>query len=148
MQFCNLWHEKKCESDSKAVLIMPLVMFLAPNDPRMLNTIRAIMRPPERGGLMVNDMCLRYLPLTEHFTDGLPGHEGTFSMCTFWQVPSLGFHISLCIITCFSFVNLPIPTYSRLIEALTRAGKYSPHLLEKAQIIFEEMLTYGNHLGL
>ncbi|CAG8803749.1 6266_t:CDS:2, partial [Dentiscutata erythropus] len=35
-----------------------------------------------------------------------------------------------------------------LVEALTRAGKYDKKLLEKAEIIFERMIGYGNHLGL
>lgn len=36
-----------------SVLIMPLVFFVAPNDPRMLSTIRHILLPPEKGKFLV-----------------------------------------------------------------------------------------------
>jgi GH15 family glucan-1,4-alpha-glucosidase len=51
--------------------------------------------------------------------DGLPGVEGTFNMCSFW-----------------------------LVEALTRAGRTDPQRLAEARLLFEQMLGYGNHLGL
>jgi GH15 family glucan-1,4-alpha-glucosidase len=35
-----------------------------------------------------------------------------------------------------------------LVEALTRAGRTDPKQLDKARLIFEEMLSYSNHLGL
>ncbi|CAO3589065.1 unnamed protein product [Absidia cylindrospora] len=35
-----------------------------------------------------------------------------------------------------------------LVEALARAGKYDPKLLLRASVMFERMLSYGNHLGL
>ena len=68
-------------------LIMPLVFFMAPNDPRMLKTIDAICRRPEEGGLLSNSLVYRYN--LEEFADGLPGGEGTFNMCTFWLVEAL-----------------------------------------------------------
>ena len=51
--------------------------------------------------------------------DGMPGEEGTFNICTFW-----------------------------LVEALTRAGRTDRRHLERARLMFEEMLGYANHLGL
>ncbi len=51
--------------------------------------------------------------------DGLSGEEGTFNICTFW-----------------------------LVEALTRSGKSDPEKLEKARLIFEQMLGYANHVGM
>ncbi len=35
-----------------------------------------------------------------------------------------------------------------LIEALTRAGRFDRQRLEQARLLFEQMLTYANHLGL
>ncbi len=35
-----------------------------------------------------------------------------------------------------------------LVEALTRAGRTSPRLLDEAHLLFERMLGYANHLGL
>ncbi|KAB8303249.1 hypothetical protein EYC80_004692 [Monilinia laxa] len=51
--------------------------------------------------------------------DGVGGREGAFSMCTFW-----------------------------LVEALTRAGVYDRKYLVKAVNIFENMLSFGNHLSM
>ena len=107
------------ESDSldAANLMMPLVFFLSPTDPRNLKTIDAILRSPAEGGLLSNNLVYRYN--LEGTDDGLRGEEGTFNICTFW-----------------------------LVEALTRAGRTDPARLEKARLIFEQMLGYANHLGL
>jgi GH15 family glucan-1,4-alpha-glucosidase len=51
--------------------------------------------------------------------DGVGGREGAFSMCTFW-----------------------------LVEALTRASIYEPKYLIRAINIFENMLTFSNHLSM
>jgi len=37
-----------------AVLIMPLVFFMQPSDPRFVSTLKRIMKTPEKGGLMSN----------------------------------------------------------------------------------------------
>jgi GH15 family glucan-1,4-alpha-glucosidase len=68
-------------------LIMPLVFFMAPNDPRMLSTLDATMEDPSKGGLLSNSLVYRYN--TNHYFDGLEGEEGTFNMCTFWLVEAL-----------------------------------------------------------
>jgi GH15 family glucan-1,4-alpha-glucosidase len=68
-------------------LIMPLVFFLSPSDPRMLKTLDAINRPPKDGGLVSNSLVYRYD--VKKSADGLTGEEGTFSLCTFWLVEAL-----------------------------------------------------------
>jgi GH15 family glucan-1,4-alpha-glucosidase len=68
-------------------LLMPLVFFVSPVDPKMLDTIGAVMRPPAEGGLLSDSLVYRYD--TEHPADGLPGREGTFNMCSFWLVEAL-----------------------------------------------------------
>ena len=70
-----------------SALVMPLVFFMAPNDPRMLDTLDAICRDPADGGLLSASLVYRYN--TDHFDDGLSGEEGTFNMCTFWLVEAL-----------------------------------------------------------
>lgn len=70
-----------------SLLIMPLVFFMAPNDPRMIKTIDAIRRPPAKGGLFTDGLVYRYPPGPKF--DGLPGEEGTFNMCSFWLVEAL-----------------------------------------------------------
>ena len=68
-------------------LLMPLVFFMAPNDPRMLTTLDAIRRPVAAGGLAADGLVYRYDPAAA--PDGLRGHEGTFNMCSFWLVEAL-----------------------------------------------------------
>lgn len=70
-----------------SILIMPLVFFMSPSDPRMLATLRAINRPPREGGLVSDGLVFRYD--TETSVDGLTGREGTFNLCTFWLVEAL-----------------------------------------------------------
>jgi GH15 family glucan-1,4-alpha-glucosidase len=67
--------------------MMPLVFFLAPNDPRMLETIDAINRPARDGGLVSAGMVYRYD--LDKTPDGLKGKEGTFNICSFWLVEAL-----------------------------------------------------------
>jgi GH15 family glucan-1,4-alpha-glucosidase len=68
-------------------LIMPLVFFVSPVDPKMLATVAAITRSPRDGGLYADGLVYRYDP--EKTEDGLTGREGTFNMCTFWLVEAL-----------------------------------------------------------
>ncbi len=68
-------------------LIMPMVFFMAPNDPRMLSTLQAINRSPKEGGLVSDGLVYRYD--SETGEDGLTGPEGTFTMCSFWLVEAL-----------------------------------------------------------
>ena len=70
-----------------ATLLMPLVFFLSPTDPRMLRTLEAIRQPPHKGGLVSDSLVFRYN--LHHSADGLMGEEGTFNMCTFWLVEAL-----------------------------------------------------------
>jgi GH15 family glucan-1,4-alpha-glucosidase len=75
------------EALDAAVLIAPLVFFIAPNDPRFTGTLDRILRTPEQGGLTVNGMVYRYDTRTS--SDGIIGDEGAFSMVTFWLVEAL-----------------------------------------------------------
>jgi GH15 family glucan-1,4-alpha-glucosidase len=63
-------------------LLMPLVFFLSPTDPRMLKTLEAIEKE-----LVSDNLVYRYS--LKEWKDGLKGNEGTFNMCTFWLVEAL-----------------------------------------------------------
>jgi GH15 family glucan-1,4-alpha-glucosidase len=84
------WHEERkafvqhYDTDvlDASVLLMPLVKFIAPTDPRWLSTLDAI------GEELVSD-SLVYRYNVEISPDGLEGDEGTFSICTFWYVEAL-----------------------------------------------------------
>ena len=66
-----------------ASLLMPLVRFVSPTDPRWTSTLRAIEEE------LVSDSLVYRYRLDERFSDGLSGQEGTFSMCSFWYVECL-----------------------------------------------------------
>lgn len=91
-----------------ALLLMPLMRFIAPKDPMWLSTLKAI-----EEDLVSDSLVFRYRH-EEAAYDGLNSAEGTFSMCTFWY-----------------------------IEALAKSGQ-----LQKAQLFFEKMLGYANHVGI
>jgi GH15 family glucan-1,4-alpha-glucosidase len=63
-----------------SLLLVPLVGFLPPNDPRIQGTIRAV----EDKLLIDGEFVLRYE--TESPRDGLPEGEGAFLPCSFWLV--------------------------------------------------------------
>lgn len=65
-----------------ATLLMPIIRFISPQDPRWLSTLAQIEKR-----LVSDFLVYRYRP-DEHL-EGLKGGEGTFSMCTFWYVECL-----------------------------------------------------------
>jgi GH15 family glucan-1,4-alpha-glucosidase len=65
-----------------SVLLMPLVRFIGPKDPRWLSTLDAIGRE-----LRVDSLIYRYARSIAD--DGLPGEEGGFSACSFWYAEAL-----------------------------------------------------------
>jgi GH15 family glucan-1,4-alpha-glucosidase len=90
-----------------SLLLMPLMGFVSPKDPMWLSTLKAMDRE-----LVSDSLVYRYNPSAS--PDGLQGHEGTFSLCSFFYV-----------------------------DALARSGR-----LAEAELTFQKMHTYGNHLGL
>lgn len=100
-------------------LMMPLVFFLSPADPRMLATLDAINQSPKSGGLVSDSLVYRYN--VEETPDGLRGSEGTFNLCTFWLVEAL---------------------------TRAGVANRDNAQLDEARLIFEEILGYANHLGL
>ncbi len=65
-----------------ATLLIPLVGFLPPDDPRVVGTVDAI-----RKRLTVDGFVLRYN--SGRTDDGLPPGEGVFLACSFWMVDNL-----------------------------------------------------------
>jgi GH15 family glucan-1,4-alpha-glucosidase len=117
--FHHFWNEelgafvqsKGSNALDAACLLMPLVKFISPVDPRWLSTLDAIGRE-----LTEDALVRRYDPgvTASAEVDALGGVEGAFTTCSFWY-----------------------------IECLARAGR-----LDEAQLLFEKMLGYANHLGL
>jgi GH15 family glucan-1,4-alpha-glucosidase len=85
---CRLGYDREEQSfvqsfGSKALdaslLLLPVVGFLPPDDPRVTGTVNAVERR-----LMVNGFVCRYD--TGESDDGLPGSEAAFLACSFWLV--------------------------------------------------------------
>ena len=73
---------KGAETVDAATLLMPIIRFIGPKDPRWLSTLQEIERR-----LVSDFLVFRYRPNQE--LEGLKGAEGTFSMCTFWYAECL-----------------------------------------------------------
>ncbi len=84
------WHEERGafvqhfdgEVLDASLLLMPLVKFISPTDPRWLSTLDRISEE-----LVSDSLVYRYN--VEAAPDGVAGDEGTFSMCSFWYVEAL-----------------------------------------------------------
>jgi GH15 family glucan-1,4-alpha-glucosidase len=65
-----------------SLLLMPLMGFVAPQEPQWMQTLDAMDTE-----LVSDSLVYRYNPSAT--PDGLQGSEGTFSLCTFWYVDAL-----------------------------------------------------------
>jgi len=89
--YANFWDEERSafvqhlgsKSMDASALMMPLVKFISPTDPRWLSTMRAI-----EEDLVEDSLVYRYR-MGEGASDGLSGEEGTFCICSFWYVECL-----------------------------------------------------------
>jgi GH15 family glucan-1,4-alpha-glucosidase len=66
-----------------SALLLPLMKFISPTDPRWLSTLAAITE-----NLVEDSLVYRYRP-NKSAPDGLSGKEGTFSVCSFWYAECL-----------------------------------------------------------
>jgi pentatricopeptide repeat protein len=90
--FANFWNEelqaftqaKGGEAIDASCLLMPLVKFISPVDPRWLSTLDAV-----RDHLADDALVRRYDVEASADVDGLEGEEGSFTACSFWYVECL-----------------------------------------------------------
>jgi GH15 family glucan-1,4-alpha-glucosidase len=75
--FVQAYGSKRLDAN---LLLISIVGFLPPEDPRIRGTLQAI----EARLLIEGEFVLRYE--TEHAGDGLPAGEGAFLACSFWLV--------------------------------------------------------------
>jgi len=86
----NFWNEKLgaweqykgSDSVDASALLMPLVHFITPDEPRWIATLKVIEEK-----LSTDVLIYRYDNAEEQ--DGLSGEEGTFNMCSFWFIEAL-----------------------------------------------------------
>jgi GH15 family glucan-1,4-alpha-glucosidase len=89
--FEHFWHrQRKAFVQAKgthgldaSALVMPLLRFISPTDPRWLATLRAIEQD------LVSDSLVYRYRTGDEFKDGLVGEEGTFGLCSFWYAECL-----------------------------------------------------------
>ncbi len=89
--YANFWSEKKkafvqykgAEILDAAALLMPLIRFINPYEPKWLSTMEAIEKE------LVSDSLVYRYRTDSGASDGLLGEEGTFNMCSFWYVECL-----------------------------------------------------------
>jgi GH15 family glucan-1,4-alpha-glucosidase len=88
--FENFWDEemqafvqyKGAKAVDASVLLMPLMRFISPSDPKWISTLAAVERD-----LTVDTLVYRYRN-SEHI-DGIEDGEGTFTACSFWFIEAL-----------------------------------------------------------
>jgi len=129
----NFWNEeqqawvqhktngKAGDTIDASVLLMPLVHFITPEEPRWKATMEAI-----NNKLRLDVLIYRYDNDIDGF-DGLTGKEGTFNMCSFWYIECLA-------------------KSKRLDEAIENFEKmlgYANHL----GLFSEQISKKGEHLG-
>jgi GH15 family glucan-1,4-alpha-glucosidase len=86
----NFWDEelkafvqyKGAKALDASVLLMPMMRFISPSDPRWLSTLEAVERE-----LTVDTLVYRYRNHGQ--IDGLHDREGTFTACSFWFIEAL-----------------------------------------------------------
>jgi len=104
-----------------SALILPLVFFLSPTDPRMQSTIKQI-----TSNLASDALVFRYLQESAA-PDGLSGQEGTFTLCSFWLVEAL---------TRAGRLEEARLTFEKILSYANHLGLYA-----------EELSVTGEHLG-
>ena len=104
-----------------SLLLMPLLRFLPPDDPRIRATVLAISEELTQDGLV-----LRYR--VDETDDGLSGREGTFTICSFWLVSALS----------------EIGEHRKARDLCEKVLSYASPLLLYAE---EIAATSGRHLG-
>lgn len=112
--------KKVSDTMDASVLLMPLVHFVTPDEPRWVSTMEAVNRE-----LRLDVLVYRYT--NKDKIDGLDGKDGTFTMCSFWYIECLA-------------------KMGRLDEAVENFEKmigYGNHL----GLFAEQISKSGEHLG-
>ncbi len=91
-------------------LLLPMVGFIPPNDPRMRSTVDCVMDQ------LTDEHSFVYRYKTE---DGLAGNEGTFTLCSFWLVDNLAMQ---------GRVDEASSLFDRLVSYAGRLGLFSEEI--------------------
>jgi len=111
---------KGADAVDASALLMPLVHFITPDEPRWLSTLKVI---EER--LSTDVLIYRYNNAGD--ADGIAGEEGTFNMCSFWFIEALAKNKEV----------------SKALEYFEKMNGYANHL----GLFSEQIGKRGEHLG-
>jgi GH15 family glucan-1,4-alpha-glucosidase len=114
-------------------LLLPLVGFIAPDDPRMRSTVDRIIEhlTDERG------FVYRYR--AEETDDGLTGGEGTFTICTFWLVDNLSME---------GRIDEARSLFERLLSYASHLGLFSEEIDSRKNIALGNFPQAFTHIAL
>ncbi len=115
-----------------SLLMIPLVGFLPPDDPRIINTIHEVAKDLGNDGLV-----LRYR--TDETHDGLAGEEGAFLICSFWLVQCLAL---------IGERDEAQRKFDRLLSLANDVGLLSEEYDDKAGRMLGNMPQAFSHIGL
>ncbi|MGB8346161.1 MAG: glycoside hydrolase family 15 protein [Ktedonobacteraceae bacterium] len=113
-----------------ADLLLPLVGFIAPNDPRMRSTVDRIMEQ------LTDENGFVYRYANE---DGLAGDEGTFTICTFWLVDNLAMQ---------GRIDEARSLFERLLSYASRLGLFSEEIDSRSQTVLGNYPQAFTHIAL
>jgi GH15 family glucan-1,4-alpha-glucosidase len=134
------WHQGKgaftqyFDSDAidAGVLLMPLMRFVSPTDPRMVSTIKQVRQE------LTEDCLTRRYNIGEAARDGLPGGEGFFTVCSFWLVEAMARA---------GFAEEARLLFEKMLSFANHLGLFSEQIGSRGELLgnFPQALT---HLGL
>ena len=124
----NFWNDelqawvqyKGADVVDASVLLMPLVHFITPDEPRWLSTLKLVEEK-----LSTDVLIYRYDNKGD--ADGLEGEEGTFNMCSFWFIEVLAKNKEI----------------DKALEHFEKMTGYANHL----GLFAEQIGHRGEHLG-
>ena len=116
-----------------SLLIIPIVGFLPPEDPRVVGTVEAIQRH-----LTTDGMVQRYTEVGEE-VDGLPAGEGSFFLCSFW--------LADCLVL-LGRMDEARELFERLLELRTDLGLLSEEYDTQEQRLLGNFPQAFSHVGL
>ena len=137
------------QSMNASTLVMPLVRFISSDDPRWISTLQAIQEDLQEGPFIY-----RYLNIEEptentpetkddtqntKFDDGLPGHEGSFTLCSFWHIECLARTGEL---------DLAMQYFQELLQYANHVGLYAEEIDVKKKEQLGNFPQAFSHLGL
>jgi GH15 family glucan-1,4-alpha-glucosidase len=111
-------------------LLIPLMGFLSPDDPRVHSTIEAV----KKELMTKNGLVFRYKE-----QDGLSGQEGHFVMCSFWLIKAL---------VVSGRINEAKSIFERVLEFISPLGLFSEEIDSETGLLIGNFPQAFSHIGL